>query len=153
MDRRPASQKSLPPRVLSGHGHTGCVCPTLPAVLVGGMQPLCAAWVSSWVEMKDMSRKMKLNFSLKPSVSAAPSCSELLMCSLRGAWVSENYCFSRCTAVCILPALITWCGWYWLGRDAGTELGKKLQFLLLRGEIFTFGTCLEASLDVRAGCW
>lgn len=92
-------------------------------------------------------------FLTKASVSAAPSCSELLMCSLRGAWVSENYCFSRCTAVCILPALITWCGWYWLGRDAGTELGKKLQFLLLRGEIFTFGTCLEASLDVRAGCW
>lgn len=77
------------------------------------------------------------------------------MFSLRGAWVSENYCFSRITAVSLLPALIAWCGWYWQGRDAGTELEEKLQFLSHRGETFTFGNQpgLEISLDVRAGCW
>lgn len=75
------------------------------------------------------------------------------MFSLHGVWVSENYCFSRCTADSVLPALIAWCGWYWWGRDAGIELGEKLRFLLHRGEIFTFETCSEISLNVRAGCW
>lgn len=53
----------------------------------------------------------------------------------------------------VLPALIAWWGWYWWGRDSGIELGEKLQVLSHTGEIFTFGMCLEISLDVRAGCW
>lgn len=68
----------------------------------------CAAlvclWMNSWVEMKDTSRRMKLNLCLiEALVGTAPNCYEMLLCSLHGAWVSGHYCFCHCADVSFMP--------------------------------------------------
>lgn len=136
--RRPASQKSLPLCVLCGRGHIGCVCLMLPAVLVGGMQPLHAVWVSSRVEMKDLFRKMKLELSN----------SSFFRCSSKLLWIADvqsPWClgqwelllFFLYSSLCLAsPDCLVWlvlvgqrC-WYRAGRKTPIPVSQRWDFYL-----------------------
>lgn len=46
------------------------------------------------------------------------------MFSLHGAWVSENYCFSCCTAVCLVsPDFLVWL--VWVGQRCWYQAGRE----------------------------
>lgn len=117
----PSSQKSAPDCALcGGHGHVGrarvlcCQWSCCPEVPVRDMWPLYAAWVNSWVEAEDASRKMKLKLclieaSVQPQTAMNRCCA---VSTAHGAWVSEDYSLCRCAVVSIVQVPIARCGWY-----------------------------------------